>query len=51
MVGARLWEAGMETLHQTVRGLHLLLDLNWDRLLFPVAIATALLSAAYLASL
>ncbi|TCP63395.1 hypothetical protein EV663_101664 [Rhodovulum bhavnagarense] len=41
----------MQYIQHTVRGLTLLFDINWDRMLFPVAIALALLVAAFLGSL
>lgn len=41
----------MHTIQQSVRGLALLFDLNWDRMLFPATIAAALTLGAYLGSL
>ncbi|TCP25289.1 hypothetical protein [Rhodovulum adriaticum] len=41
----------MHAIQNSVRGLHLLFDLNIDRLLFPGAISLALVLAAYLVSL
>jgi hypothetical protein len=41
----------MHTLHKSYRGLSLMVELNSDRLLFLLTIASALAVAAYLASL
>lgn len=41
----------MHALHKTYRGFSLMVELNADRLLFVLAIATALVAGAYLASL
>ena len=41
----------MQTLQQSYRGLSLLFELNWDRLLYLGTIALALLLGAYLGSL
>ncbi|MEE9389421.1 MAG: hypothetical protein V3U96_12520 [Paracoccaceae bacterium] len=41
----------MHTLQQSYRGISLLVDLNWDRLLYVVTIAVALLMGAYVGSL
>ncbi len=38
----------MQTIAHSYRGLSLLVDLNWDRVLMPAAIAAALLAGAYL---
>ncbi|MBN2905228.1 MAG: hypothetical protein JXJ18_00800 [Rhodobacteraceae bacterium] len=39
------------TFEDGYRGFELLLDLNWDRFLFPAAIGLALMLSAYLASI
>lgn len=41
----------MQTLQTGYRGLTLLVDLNWDRLLYVGTIAVALLLGAYVGSL
>ncbi len=41
----------MQTLQTSYRGLTLLFDLNWDRLLYFVTIAVALMLGAYVGSL
>ncbi len=41
----------MHTIAQGYRGLHLLWDLNWDRLLYVGTILVALLAGGYLGSL
>lgn len=41
----------MQTLHTGYRGLTLLFDLNWDRLLYFVTIAVALMLGAFVGSL
>ncbi|WP_269800939.1 hypothetical protein [Albibacillus kandeliae] len=41
----------MHTLQESYRGLSLIMSLNWDRLLFLVAIAAALMTGAFLGSL
>ncbi|MEP3333930.1 hypothetical protein [Sedimentitalea sp.] len=41
----------MQALHKTYCGLSLMVELNADRLLFLLAIITALLASGYLASL
>lgn len=41
----------MQTLSQSYRGLSLLVDLNWDRILYVGAIAAALLAGAYIGSI
>ncbi|MDU9003352.1 hypothetical protein [Sedimentitalea todarodis] len=41
----------MHALHRTYRGLSLMVELNADRLLFLLAIATALVASGYLAGL
>lgn len=40
-----------QTLHDGYRGLALLMALNWDRFLFPAAIAFALMLAGYFGTL
>lgn len=41
----------MHTIEQGYRALSLLVDVNWDRFLFPSAILAGLMSAAFIASL
>ena len=41
----------MHTIEQGYRAVSLLIDINWDRLLFPSAILVALMAAAYIGSL
>lgn len=41
----------MQTLQQTYRGFNLMMELNWDRLLFLTTIVVALTAGAYLFSL
>ncbi|GAA6165122.1 hypothetical protein NBRC116590_28260 [Pelagimonas sp. KU-00592-HH] len=41
----------MQTIAQGYRALGLLIDINWDRMLFPFAILAGLMVAAYLGSL
>ncbi|MEE4187566.1 MAG: hypothetical protein V2I76_03860 [Roseobacter sp.] len=41
----------MNTIHQGYRGLSLLMDLNWDRLLFVTALTAGLGAGAWLATL
>ncbi len=41
----------MQTIQSGYRGLSLLFDLNWDRLLYLGAIGAALMMSAYLGSL
>lgn len=41
----------MQTIQSGYRGLTLLFDLNWDRLLYVATIAAALLAGAYIGSL
>lgn len=41
----------MQTLQQTYRGFTLMMELNWDRLLFLFTICCALLAGAWLVSL
>lgn len=41
----------MHTLHQSYRGLSLVMELNWDRILFLATIVIALTAAAFLAGL
>jgi len=41
----------MTTIQTRYRSLSLLLDLNWDRMLYAAAIAIALLAGSYLGSL
>ncbi|MFK7937854.1 MAG: hypothetical protein AB8B82_00625 [Roseovarius sp.] len=41
----------MQQIVSGYRGLHLLFNLNWDRLLYLVTIAVALLSGAFLGSI
>lgn len=41
----------MSTIVRGYRGLHLLWDLNWDRLLYVCTIAVALMAGAWLGSL
>ncbi len=41
----------MQTLQTSYRGLTLLFDLNWDRLLYFVTIAVALMLGAFVGSL
>ncbi len=41
----------MQTLESGYRGVSLLLDLNWDRILYPAAILLALMLGAFLGSL
>lgn len=41
----------MQNLESSYRGLSLMLSLNWDRVLYLVTIAGALMAGAYLGSL
>lgn len=41
----------MQTLQQSYRGLSLVMQLNWDRILYLLTIAFALMAGAYLGSL
>ncbi|WP_268888882.1 hypothetical protein [Marimonas lutisalis] len=41
----------MDTIAKGARGLHLLWDLNWDRLLYIGTITIALLAGAYLGTM
>lgn len=41
----------MQTLQQSYRGLSLVMELNWDRILYVATIAFALFAGAYLGSL
>ncbi len=41
----------MQTIERAYQGLSLVLDLNWDRLLYVATLASALLLGAYLATL
>lgn len=41
----------MQTIHNSYRGLALLVDVNWDRLLYLTTIAIALLAGAFFSSL
>lgn len=41
----------MQTIQVSYRGLSLILDLNWDRAFFVLAIAAALSAGAFVASL
>lgn len=41
----------MQTIQTSYRGLSLLVDLNWDRLLYAATIAGALFLGAYMGSL
>lgn len=41
----------MHTIEQGYKALSLLIDVNWDRFLFPTAILAGLLAAAYIGSL
>ena len=41
----------MQTIQNSYRGLSLLVDINWDRLLYVATIAAALLLGAYFGSL
>ena len=41
----------MQTMQNTYRGLTLLVDINWDRLLYLATIAAALLAGAFFGSL
>lgn len=41
----------MHTIEQGYRAISLLIDINWDRLLFPSAILAGLMAAAYIGSL
>ena len=41
----------MHTIEQGYKALSLLIDINWDRLLFPTAILFALMAGAYVVSL
>lgn len=41
----------MHVLQQSYRGFSLIMELNWDRLLFIAAIVTALFAGAWLGSL
>lgn len=41
----------MQALQQSYRGLFLVMELNWDRILYVATIAFALMAGAYLGSL
>lgn len=41
----------MQTLQQSYRGLSLVMELNWDRILFLLTIAFALMAGAYIGNL
>ncbi len=41
----------MQTIQNSYRGLSLLVDINWDRLLYITMIATALFAGAFFGSL
>lgn len=41
----------MQTLQQSYRGISLMMELNWDRIMFIATIACALLAGAWLGSL
>ncbi len=41
----------MQTIQKSYRGLSLLMDLNWDRVLYVAVIATALAAGAFVGSL
>lgn len=41
----------MHTIEQGYKAISLLIDINWDRLLFPSAILAGLMLAAYIGSL
>lgn len=41
----------MQTIQKSYRGLSLLMDLNWDLVLYLATIATALFAGAYIGSL
>ena len=41
----------MQTIAQGYRGLSLLVDLNWDRLIYPATILFALMAGAFVGSL
>jgi len=41
----------MQTIHATYRGIRLLMDLNWDRVLYLCTIAFALAFGAFIGSL
>lgn len=41
----------MDTVREGYRGLALILNINWDRILYPATIALALFAGAYLGSL
>lgn len=41
----------MQTIQKSYRGLSLLMDLNWDRVLYVATIAVALAAGAFLGSL
>lgn len=41
----------MQTIQSSYRGLSLLMDLNWDRVLYIATIAVALAAGAFLGSL
>jgi uncharacterized membrane protein affecting hemolysin expression len=41
----------MHTIENGYRALSLLIDINWDRVLFPAAILVALMAGAYVFSL
>ncbi len=41
----------MHTLHNGYRGLSLLVDVNWERLMYPAMIAMALAAGAFVGSL
>jgi hypothetical protein len=43
-------DVSMQAIQGSYRGLGLLLDLNWDRAFFVIAIATALSAGAFVAS-
>ncbi len=41
----------MQAIQNSYRGLSLLVDVNWDRILYPATIATALFAGAFFGSL
>jgi len=41
----------MQAIQNSYRGLSLLVDVNWDRILYPATIAAALFAGAFLGSL
>lgn len=41
----------MQAIHNSARGLHLLMDLNWDRALYIATIGFALAAGAFVGSL